>query len=171
MPFFQMPSEISWRGPFCIQAALALMLIIWSLFLPETPRWLIKSGFKTEGLWALADLQGDGDITSPVVAENYSLIVEALEFELQQAEKEDATWKELFVKYSRRTFVGVTSQMFSQLNGINAILHFMPENFDRAGYSSQESLLYAGACAILYCAGTIPTLFYIDRVADDRSFS
>ncbi|KAJ7598915.1 general substrate transporter [Mycena floridula] len=159
--FFKMPSDISWRGPYIVQAALALILAIWSLFLPETPRWLIRHGFFTEGLWTLADLHGSGDITDVKINDAYNEIVDAIEFE--EREGAEASWKELFQRYTRRTIIGITSQMFSQLNGINAILHFLPENLDRAGFTIQQSLLYAGACGIIYCAGTIPTIFWIDK--------
>ena len=74
-----------------------------------------------------------------------------------------ATWGQLFTQYTRRTAVGITCQLFAQFNGINAILYFLPENLTRAGFDISRSLLYAGACAIVYCAGTLPTMMFVDR--------
>jgi MFS family permease len=36
--FSYIPHEISWRGPYIIQACLAVILVTWAFFLPETPR-------------------------------------------------------------------------------------------------------------------------------------
>ncbi|EIW82521.1 general substrate transporter [Coniophora puteana RWD-64-598 SS2] len=158
--FFAMPSEISWRGPYIVQAALALVLVVWTFFLPETPRWLISNGFKEEGLATLADLHSAGDITDPDVLHTYNEIVNTLELEAHMGQ---ASWGQLFTQYTRRTIVGITCQMFAQMNGINAILYFLPENLNRAGFSISKSLLYAGICSLVYCSGTIPAMFLIDK--------
>ncbi|KAI0269186.1 general substrate transporter [Gloeopeniophorella convolvens] len=158
--FFAIPSEISWRGPYIIQAVLAAILFTWTIFLPETPRWLIKNGFQEEGLTTLADLHGNGDVTDPAVRASYLEIATTLEREKVLGE---ASWSQVFKQYTRRTFIGITCQLFAQFNGINAILYFLPENLGRAGFAIPRALLYTGACALIYCAGTIPTMFLIDK--------
>lgn len=158
--FFAMPSEIAWRGPYIIQAVMAFILIAWTFVLPETPRWLIKNGFKEEGLCALADLTGHGDPMEPEIQKSYAEIVAAIAYEDTFGQ---ASWAQLFKQYTRRSVVGITCQMFAQLNGINAILYFLPTNLTRAGFTVSKALLYSGACALIYCAGTVPTMFYIDK--------
>ncbi|KAF8642803.1 hypothetical protein AX16_009436 [Volvariella volvacea WC 439] len=160
--FFAMPNELSWRGPYIIQAALAVILIVWTFYLPETPRWLIKNGFPREGLGALADLNGNGDPTDERIVEIYKEIAAAIEYE--ETMGSEASWAQVFSQYTRRCVVGITCQMFAQLNGINAILYFLPTNLTRAGFSTERALLYSGACALIYCAGTVPTLIGIDRL-------
>ncbi|KAH9482075.1 High-affinity glucose transporter [Psilocybe cubensis] len=157
--FFDMPSELSWRGPYIIQAILAVILVIWTFFLPESPRWLIKNDFKKEGFAAIADLHANGDLYDPLVGESYAAIEGAILLEDSMGQ---ATWGQLFTQYTRRTIVGITCQLFAQFNGINAILYFLPENLTRAGFDIGQSLLYSGACALVYCAGTIPTMFFVD---------
>ncbi len=158
--FFAIPSEISWRGPYIVQAVLAAVLFVWTIFLPETPRWLIKNGFETEGLATLADLHGTGDVSDPTIQASYAEIATAIEREKMLG---DAPWSELFTQYTRRTFIGITCQLFAQFNGINAILYFLPENLGRAGFTIPQALLYSGACALVYCAGTVPTMFLVDK--------
>lgn len=84
------------------------------------------------GLRCLADLHGKGDIECPKVRDTYADILEAIIFERSLGG--NAGWTELFRCYTRRTIVGITSQMFAQLNGINALLYFLPENLTRAGF-------------------------------------
>lgn len=112
-----MPSEISWRGSYVVLSSFAFVLLSWTLLLPETPRWLIKNGFHEEGLATLADLQADGQLEDPTVKETYQEIVAAIQFEEDLGG--DCSWTELFTVYTRRTIMGITSQMFAQLNGIN----------------------------------------------------
>lgn len=160
--YYAMPSEIAWRGSYIVFSSIALVLLLSSIFLlPETPRWLIKNGFHAEGLATLADLQASGDPTDEGVKETYKEIVAAIENE-REGGQADAGWKEIFVKYTRRTVMGITSQMFAQLNGINAILYFLPENLLRAGFDLPQSLLYTGASSTMLVAGIIPTLFLVD---------
>ena len=158
--FFATPSEISWRGPYIIQAVLATVLFSWTFFLPETPRWLIRNGFHMEGLGTLADLHGTGDTSDPAIQASYAEIAAALEKEKLLG---DASWGQVFKQYTRRVIVGTTCQLFSQLNGINAILYFLPENLCRAGFAIPRALLYSGICALVFCAATIPTMLLIDR--------
>ncbi|KAI0315969.1 general substrate transporter [Amylostereum chailletii] len=158
--FFLMPNELSWRGPYIVQAFLAVVLLVWTFILPETPRWLIKNGFKTEGLGVLADLHGTGDTTDPAIQASYKEISDTINREdiLGQA-----SWKQLFQQYPRRAIIGITCQLFAQGNGINGILYFLPGNLSRAGFTISRSLLYSGACALVYCSGTIPALFFVDK--------
>ncbi|KAI0950586.1 hypothetical protein AcV7_009005 [Taiwanofungus camphoratus] len=158
--FFALPSEISWRGPYIVQAVLAGILTLWTFVLPETPRFLISNGFKDEGLRVLADLHAAGDITDPGIKATFVEISAAVEYEKDLGQ---ASWAQLFRQYTRRAVMGLTCQMFAQFNGINALLYFLPGNLSRAGFTIARSLLYAGVAAIVYCVGTIPTMFLIDR--------
>ena len=157
--FFHIPHEISWRGPCIIQACLIVILVLWKLFLPQTPRWLIKNGFQREGMVTLVDLHARGDIYDPLVARSYAGITAAITLESLISK---ATWGQLFTQYTRHAVVGITCQLFAQFNGINAILYSLPENLTRAGFNISRSLLYAGACALVYCEGTIPTMIFVD---------
>ena len=143
-----------------MQAVLAGVLFIWTFFLPETPRWLITNGFEAEGLRTLADLHGTGDTSDPAIQASYAEIAATLEHERALGY---ASWGQVFRLYPRRVFIGITCQLFAQFNGINAILYFLPSNLGRAGFTIPRALLYSGACALVYCAGTVPTMFLIDR--------
>ncbi|KAK7044740.1 general substrate transporter [Favolaschia claudopus] len=160
--YFDNRNEDSWRGPYGVQAFISLVLFLWTFYLPETPRWLIQNGFRAEGLWTLADLHAAGDVTDTRVNRTYYEIVDTIEVE----ERNGATapWSTLFKEYTRRTIIGWTAQMFGQLNGINALLHFLPETLAHAGFTVSRSLFYSGICSIFYLIGTLPAILYVDKL-------
>ncbi|KAJ7858533.1 general substrate transporter [Mycena olivaceomarginata] len=160
--FFDNRSEDSWRGPYGVQALISLLLFVWTFYLPETPRWLIQNGFKAEGLWTLADLHAGGDVTDARVNRTYYEIVDTLEIEERTGVT--APWGTLFKEYTRRTIIGWTAQMFAQLNGINALLHFLPETLTHAGFSVPQAVFYSGICSVFYLLGTLPAIFYVDKI-------
>ncbi|KAJ7736582.1 general substrate transporter [Mycena maculata] len=163
--FIDADAEHAWRGPFGVQAAASLVLLVWTFFLCESPRWLIQNGFKTEGLWTLADLHAAGDVTDEGVNQTYYAIVDTLE--LEREGRGTGAWRDLR-NYPRRTTIGLTARSFAQLNGISAILHFLPEALAKAGFDVPRALFFAGCCSLFYSLGTLPAILFIDRLGRRR---
>ncbi|KAJ9647013.1 hypothetical protein H2199_001999 [Coniosporium tulheliwenetii] len=157
---FLLPDPMSWQGPFIIQIVLSFILVAMSFYLPETPRWLAKAGFMQESLQTVADLHSNGDIHAEHVQQVFVEIQEAVIYETNLGK---SGWKEMFTRYRKRTIVGITVQMFAQLNGINIISFYLPSTLAAAGFDNRKSLLYTGANAIPYTAATVVTWWLADR--------
>jgi MFS family permease len=157
---FLLPSGMSWQGPFIIQIALSFVLLVMSFYLPETPRWLAKAGFFKESLQTIADLHSNGDIEDEGVQRVFLEIQEAVRFEETLG---SAGWGEMFTVYRKRTIVGITVQMFAQLNGINIISFYLPSTLADAGFDTKKSLLYTAANAVPYTAATVATWWLADH--------
>ncbi|KAK0106250.1 hypothetical protein ONS96_003891 [Cadophora gregata f. sp. sojae] len=121
---------------------LAFILFSMSFFLPETPRWLARNGFKKEALQTVADLHSAGDINDESVQHVF--------MEIQQAVKYEAT-------------MGKATYRFAQLNGINVISFYLPSSLAAAGFDNRRSLLFTGANALIYTAATVPVWWLADR--------
>jgi MFS family permease len=175
---FMLPDAISWQGPFIIQILLSFLLVVMSFFLPETPRWLAKNGFMQESLQTVADLHSNGDTSAKHVQQVFLEIQEAVVYEANLGK---SSWKvritryfltthkcsffdqEMFTRYRKRTIVGITVQMFAQLNGINIISFYLPSTLATAGFDDKKLLLYTAANAIPYTAATVVTWWLADR--------
>ncbi|KAL4734388.1 general substrate transporter [Aspergillus similis] len=157
---FLLPSEMSWKGPFIVQIGLSFILLAMSFFLPETPRWLAKNGFMEESLQTVADLHANGDTQAEHVQQVFTEIQEAVIYETNLGK---STWTEMFTRYRKRTIVGITVQMFAQLNGINIISFYLPSTLASAGFDNRKSLLFTAANAIPYTAATIATWYLADK--------
>ncbi|KAH6959921.1 putative MFS sugar transporter [Ilyonectria sp. MPI-CAGE-AT-0026] len=159
--YYLIPKSESWQGPYFIQMGLAFILFAMSFFLPETPRWLARNGFTKECLQTVADLHTpDGDTQAHHVQQVMVEIKEAVRYEASLGQ---STWLEMFTRYRKRTLVGITAQMFAQLNGINVISFYLPTTLANAGLSVQKSLLYTAANSIPYVAATILTWWLADK--------
>ncbi|GES66380.1 major facilitator superfamily domain, general substrate transporter [Aspergillus terreus] len=157
---FLLPSDMSWQGPFIIQIILSFILLTMSFFLPETPRWLAMNGFLDESLQTIADLHSDGNTEDEEVQKVFLEIQEAVIYESNLGK---STWKEMFTRYRKRTIVGITVQMYAQINGINIISFYLPSTLASAGFDNRKSLLFTAANALPYTAATIVTWWLADR--------
>ncbi|KAK6585139.1 hypothetical protein PZA11_001866 [Diplocarpon coronariae] len=158
---FMLPSNVSWQGPYFVQMGLAFVLFAMSFFLPETPRWLARNGFTEGALKTVADLHSNGDIDNEETRYVFMEIMQAVKYEASIGG--EISFYEMFTKYRKRTLVGITAQMFAQLNGINVISFYLPSTLEQAGFSVRKSLLYTAANSVPYVASTIPVWWLADR--------
>lgn len=112
--------EIAWRFPLAFQNVFALILILGTFVLPETPRWLVAHDRDEEAKDVLARLWSDGDTTHPRCISEYNEIREGIDFERRE---NISSYKDLFTKGKfnnrKRVLLGMLSQMIQQLGGIN----------------------------------------------------
>ncbi len=117
-----------WRGMFSIGSILAVLFLIGLFFVPESPRWLLRKGFKLEGLRILNKINNGKE--QPANAVNI------------EERDETGTYKELFNPTLRKALLlGILLPLFSQLSGINAIIYFGPSILNDAGIALSNSFL------------------------------
>lgn len=112
-------SESSFRIPWGVQMVPAALLGGALFVLPESPRWLAKQDRWEESLEVLTLVHGRGDPNSPFVHQEMEEIREVVEFERHNA---NVTYLELFKPHMiNRTMIGVFTQIWSQLTGMNVM--------------------------------------------------
>lgn len=113
-------SDAAWRVPLGLQMIPTAGLFCVMMFLPESPRWLVKKGRERDALRVLARVHADGDENDDYVLSEFAEICEKVRFE--QEIKQPSYWELLFSKkYGRRTFIGLGTQFWQQMVGINSI--------------------------------------------------
>ena len=110
----------AFRVPWGLQMIPALLLSVGLLFLPESPRWLARKDRWEECHDVLTLVHGKGDPDHAFVQLELREIREMCEFERNNA---DSTYWELFKpNMIMRTHIGIFTQIWSQLTGMNVIM-------------------------------------------------
>ena len=112
------PNTISWRFPLAFQIFFAVIILVFVMELPESPRWLMLKGRDTEArtvLAALSDLPED-DLT---IKDEFTMIKSTV------IEMSKGSFRDMFTmtedRHFHRVVLAYVSQMFQQISGINLI--------------------------------------------------
>ena len=135
----------SWRWMFASAVLPAIALLIGMIFLPESPRWLARKGFRDRAL------------------ENFRRLGRGEEAEAELAEVEGALQEEpegfgiLFRPGFRvAVLVGIGLAIFQQITGVNTIIYYSPAILQMSGYPSAKAAILAAA--IIGVANVLITL-------------
>ncbi|MFC7344166.1 sugar porter family MFS transporter [Saccharopolyspora griseoalba] len=144
-----------WRWMFALAAIPAVVLYLGMLFLPESPRWLIKRGRPDDARGVLRRVRGEHEEIEGELAEIR---------EVETAEG-GGGWGELRRPWVRPALlVGLGIAMFSQITGINAMVYYAPTMLSDAGFGDSSAMLTGiGVGVALVVSAGLGTLL-VDRV-------
>jgi MFS transporter, SP family, arabinose:H+ symporter len=119
----------AWRGMFGVGLMPALLFLFGLLFVPESPRWLIRQRRMQEATIIL------NRINNPIE-------VQASLQQVKQAGQEaKISYSALLAPQWRKALIiGILLPLFSQFSGINAIIYYGPRILNDAGISLENSL-------------------------------
>ncbi|KAM4064525.1 major facilitator superfamily protein [Hirsutella rhossiliensis] len=154
-------SVASWRVPWGLQMIPAVFLFFMMMLLPESPRWLARKDRWEECRAVLALVHGKGDPDHAFVAYELQDIKDMCEFERRHS---DVTYLDLFKpQMINRTVIGLFTQIWSQLTGMNVMMYYVTNVFSMAGYRGNAGLLASSIQYIINVVMTIPALLFVDR--------
>ena len=143
-----------WRWMFAAAAAPALVFWIGLIFVPESPRWLVKQQLDYEALQVLVRLEGASQAAH-----------ELREIQDTVREEEDSLRQLLEPAFRRPLVIAVTLAVLQQITGVNTVFYYASLIFhDQVGTRSTASAL--GLNVIIGCINflaTIVAIWMIDR--------
>jgi sugar porter (SP) family MFS transporter len=146
--------QTGWRWMFGVTAVPALLFFVGSLLIPESPRWLAKSGRIAEAKKVLSKIY-------PVSG------ADAVLSEVQStlgADDEKVDWSALRdPKVVVILTLGIGLAIFQQWCGINVIFNYAEEIFSGAGYSVSDILFNIVITGSVNVAASVAALFLVDR--------
>ena len=147
----------TWRIMFALGAVPGLIFLVGLVFLPESPRWLVRNGREGEAAASLRRLRGnDTDVQAEIRAIRHISKVESTS---------DAAPARLFAPWVRPALiVGMGLFFLQQLSGINAVIYYAPTIFQYAGLGSASVQIMAtvGVGMVNFLV-TILAMLLIDR--------
>lgn len=144
----------NWRWMFASQAAPSLLFFLLLLAVPETPRWLIKQGRRSDAAAILTKTTGSGAAPKEMTAIENSF----------HQEKQPAWWQLFGNTYRPVLWLGILIAVFQQVTGINAILYYAPVIFKETGLSSSSSLLQTIGVGVVNVVSTFIAIGLVDKV-------
>ncbi|KAA8650911.1 hypothetical protein EYZ11_001878 [Aspergillus tanneri] len=159
--FYFIKGTASFRVPWGLQMIPAILLFFGMIFLPESPRWLARKDRWEECHAVLTLVHGKGDPTSSFVQLEYEEIKGMCEFERHNA---DVTYLELFKpNMINRTHVGIFTQIWSQMTGMNVMMYYITYVFAMAGLEGNNLLVSSSIQYVINVVMTVPALIWGDR--------
>ncbi|KAJ3128518.1 Plasma membrane low glucose sensor [Nowakowskiella sp. JEL0407] len=155
-------TEWQWRGPLLVQAFLGIVLLIGVVFLPKSPRWLLKKGLEKESLESLAKLR-----MLPTDNEYVRTEFEEMKWSHEQELAiGTSSYLEVFQNKSlrKRLVVMLAINAYQQLTGIQGVNYYAPTFYQQLQVGGPDAiLLLQGFYGILKLIMTIPTFFIVDK--------
>jgi MFS family permease len=157
--YFVPNNSVSWRLPIAFQAVFALIIVSTVLFMPESPRWLIKMDRVEEARGILATLD-DIPQESQEMAENLAMIQYTLTEEMRLHDSA-SPFALTHNRHLHRTLLAMGVNFFAQMSGISVITSIRPPSLNpisdtvgqlpgsyQARYRSGNSVVQV----LLYCS-------------------
>jgi MFS transporter, SP family, galactose:H+ symporter len=145
-----------WRWMLGLAIAPAVIFGTGMFFLPETPRWLIRSGRRELARGVLIRIRDSSDV-DPEISE--------IEASLAQ-QVQSGSWSDLFHRHVRPALVvGLGLAVFQQITGINTVIYYAPKILQAAGFASASGAILATAgVGVVNFGMTIVAMLLVDRI-------
>ena len=147
--------ENNWRWMFATGLVPSVLFFTGLLFIPESPRWLVKAGFGEKARQVLERIGGKAFADTGI-----------LEIEESLADAGPRSgFRLLFArKYRKVIFLGLLLAVLVQVSGINTVVDYAPKILMTAGLEIRNALLQTSLIGLVNFAFTFIAIWLIDRL-------
>lgn len=146
--------QIGWRKMFWSELIPSFLFLILLFFVPKSPRWLALKGKNDEALLVLKKIHNDEQANKEI-------------FAIQQSLKEDESGFK--VNYFSKAILGIiiigtVLSILQQFTGINAVLYYGADIFEKAlGFGKEDVLKQQILLAFVNLVFTFVAMFTVDK--------
>lgn len=145
-------AHTGWRLMLGAEAVPALIFLVLSLIVPESPRWLLKQGRTENARTVLERLHGTRTAHAEL-AEIRNAIVH-----------EEGSVSELFRRGRRGVLImAMVLALFQAITGINIVMYYAPTIFTSAGIGTGAALSHSVIIGLVMLVFTVGSMFLVDR--------
>ncbi|RLD69876.1 MAG: arabinose-proton symporter [Bacteroidetes bacterium] len=145
----------NWRWMFATGLLPSVLFFIGLFFIPESPRWMIKAGFREKAL-AVLDRIGGAEFAAKETSE--------IELSLTDAGV-GSGFRTLFKRRYRKVLIlGLLLSVFVQITGINTVVDYAPKILMTAGLEIRNALLQTSLIGLVNFVFTFFAIFLIDKL-------
>ncbi|MEY3368640.1 MAG: hypothetical protein RI973_1795 [Bacteroidota bacterium] len=145
--------EYGWRYMMGTGLIPAVLFLVALFFVPESPRWLTRAGRESEAMAVLTKI--NGDIAARKILQ---------EVKTALAQEEQGNLRDLFTgRFRKATLVGIVLCIFSQVQGINAIMYYAPEIFKAVGVGTDAAFQQTVVVGLINVLFTFVAIRLVDQ--------
>lgn len=145
--------SLEWRWKLGIAALPAALFLIMLFGIPRSYRWLAKNNRLREAREVLR-LAGERDVDGALQE-----ILESVRVDPDETHDRLFSWK-----YRKPLMLAILVALFNQMSGINAILYYLNDIFERAGFNKVSGDLQAVVVGLTNLSFTLLAMTIIDRI-------
>ena len=143
----------AWRWMFTAGVVPAALFFFLLFLVPETPRWLAKSGNEARALRVLSRIDGEEYARREMAVIQETLLV-----------RKGTLADLLKPRMLRIVIIGALLGIFSQISGANAVFLYAPRIFAQAGAGLQDSLYQTSIIGLVNFFCTFIPIMLVERV-------
>ncbi|MEY3051352.1 MAG: hypothetical protein RLY31_1137 [Bacteroidota bacterium] len=149
--------SVGWRYMMGSELLPAVLFLVALLFVPESPRWLVRAGREAEALAVLVRVNGEARAQATLAEVKATL------------QEEKGSLSELFGgRFRKAVWIGVVLSVFSQVQGINAIMYYAPEIFKAVGTGTDAAFQQTVIIGVINVLFTFVAIRLVDRAGRKR---
>jgi SP family xylose:H+ symportor-like MFS transporter len=148
-------AQIGWRWMFTVVALPAILFVLCSLRIPESPRWLTARGRGEQARRVLTRIGGEQYAHKQLLEIGESLRSDAAT---------RSSWRELFTPGLRRVIcIGAGLAVLQQWSGINILFNYAEEVYRGAGYGVSAVMFNIIVTGVINLIFTLLAMMLVDR--------
>ena len=147
--------QCGWRWMFTLVAVPSLLFFIAAIFVPESPRWLVKNGRPDHARKILARIGGENYAAAATAEIRQTIAVE----EVSRVRLADL----LAPRLRKILLLGCGLAVLQQWSGINVLFNYADNIFKHAGFGVNTTLLFIVITGVVNAAFTFVALGTVDR--------
>ncbi|MFL1440461.1 sugar porter family MFS transporter [Nocardiopsis protaetiae] len=147
----------AWQWMLGVEVLPALLYLLLSLLIPESPRYLVRIGNVDKARTILAEVEGGG---TERVERRIGEIRQALGSEVRP-KLSDLRGPYLLLPI---VWIGMALSAFQQLVGINVIFYYSSSLWQSVGIAESDSLLLSLFTSVVNIVGTVIAISLVDRI-------
>jgi len=155
--YFLIDKVDGWRYMLAVPFVFSLIfLVLVSVSLPESPRWLLSKRNKEKAMSVLTRIGGKDYAQKEMQSMEQSINLES--------NKEKVSFQEIFQgKTGKVVLLGTLLAAFQQITGINAVVNYAPVIFEKTGVGGDTALLQSMLVGLVNFLATIIALWLVDK--------
>ncbi|KIW17965.1 hypothetical protein PV08_05160 [Exophiala spinifera] len=161
--YYRSTSHAEWRAPLAFVVLWPLLTLIFTPFLPESPRWLLMNGRSEEAFCIVQRLhRNESDIETEFVLAEFQIMRSQVEFDASL----DSSWRILFTRpsYRRRLLLSASVLFILYSTGTQVITNYAPSIYAGLNFSAGTSLQFSGGQILVALLAISISMLFVEKV-------